>query len=172
MTRQHPGGVRRIENANARPPHPEEGVTAGGIAQSICWRWFRVCAGFGSEFLQDLVQDFCKGLAEDFPAGGISQGVAQDFLHGFCRGFCNRFSRKISPESLQKPSGRVPGASPGPPRTIPERLQTGSQNNFKTLTPKVLCILCASSRKLSLLGSFWDPAGAQKSIKDRLFPEK
>ena len=34
-----------IENASARPPHPEEGVTAVGIAQSICWNWFKNFAG-------------------------------------------------------------------------------------------------------------------------------
>ena len=29
---KHPGGVRRIEDASARPPHPEEEVTAEGVA--------------------------------------------------------------------------------------------------------------------------------------------
>ena len=110
-------------------------------------------------FLQDLVQAFCKGFADDVPAGGISQGVAQDFLHDFCRCFCSVFSRENLSECLQKPSGRVPGASPEPPRTVPERLQTASQNNFKKIMPNVLRTL----DDFALWGSFWSllaPSGA------------
>ena len=43
LTRQHPGGVRRIEDASARPPHPEEGM---------------LCEGGSSENMQDFMQGF------------------------------------------------------------------------------------------------------------------
>ena len=33
--RQHPVGVRRIEDASARPPHPEIVVTEDGVAQKV-----------------------------------------------------------------------------------------------------------------------------------------
>ena len=33
--RQHPVGVRRIEDASARPPHPRKDGPAGGVAQSV-----------------------------------------------------------------------------------------------------------------------------------------
>ena len=112
-----------IEDASARPPHPENVVTAGKIAQSVCvilcrifarvaqekmmWKmcswtlflfhtsqnniitvslagvrvdsaifWFSeivATAGNGcSDFLLDLILEFCKGCAEYFPAGGVS----------------------------------------------------------------------------------------------------
>ena len=34
LARQHPGGVRRIEDASARSPHPEMAGPADGVAQS------------------------------------------------------------------------------------------------------------------------------------------
>ena len=30
-------GVRWIEDTSARPPHPKEDLTAGGVAQSMVW---------------------------------------------------------------------------------------------------------------------------------------
>ena len=33
--RQHPAGVRRIEDASARPPHPKMAGPADGVAQSV-----------------------------------------------------------------------------------------------------------------------------------------
>ena len=33
--RQHPVGVRRIEDASARPPHPKMAGPAEGVAQSV-----------------------------------------------------------------------------------------------------------------------------------------
>ena len=40
--RQHPVGVRRIEDASARPPHPKMAGPADGVAQSV----LGVYAGF------------------------------------------------------------------------------------------------------------------------------
>jgi len=50
--RQHPGGVRRIEDASARPPHPKSLCPAGGVAQVLCeflcWIFARLSRGFFS----------------------------------------------------------------------------------------------------------------------------
>ena len=35
LTRQHPGGVRRIEDASVRPLHPKMAGPADGVAQSV-----------------------------------------------------------------------------------------------------------------------------------------
>ena len=69
---------------------------------------------------------------------------------------------------LQKHSRRVPGACPEPPRTVPKRLQTGSQNNFKKKTQKVLTVFV----EFALLGSLSDPAGTPKSTKNGPGAEK
>ena len=107
-----------IENASARPPHPEEGVTAGGIAQSICWNWFK---------------NFARVLRRFSCGCGFSQGVAQDFLHDFCHCFCNVFSREKSsrmpPETLREGPRSIPGASQNGPRTSPDRLAEQLQKN-------------------------------------------
>ena len=119
-----------IENASARPPHPEEGVTAGGIAQGICWNWFK---------------NFAKVLRRFSYGCGFSQGVAQDFLHDFCRCFRSVFSREKSsrmpPETLREGPRSIPGASQNSPRTSPDRLSEQLQKtNAKSADH--LCRIC------------------------------
>ena len=117
--------------------------------------------------------EFCriwfKGFAEVFLRLWVLPGCRSRFSTRFLPLFLQRiFSRKILQNASGNPSGRVPGASPEPPRTVPERLQTGSQSNFKKITPKVLTIIV----KFTLFGSFWDPAGAPKSTKNGPGAEK
>ena len=121
----------------------------------------RVFAGIGSRILQG----FCRGFLTVVGSPRVSLKI---FYTIFAVVFAAYFLEKNLPECLQKPSGRVPGASPEPPRTVPERLQTGSQSNFKKITPKVLTTFV----KFALLGSFLDPAGAPKSTKNGPGAEK
>ena len=93
------------------------------------------------------------------------------------RSICNRllhdlrsipvriFSRKKPPECLQKSSGRVPGASPAPPRTIPERLQTGSQSNFEKNRAPMAAHDCQNASAQLSKPSGWRFLGPGRSPK-------
>ena len=115
------------------------------------------------ECLLDLVQELCKGFAEDFPAGGVSPRVPLKI-------FCKIFAREPSRKNIEKSSKIHPGGSPEASRTTPGVSQNGPRTAPGTLTAQARAYeakkCCASLTNRRLLGSFWDPAGTQKSRKN------
>ena len=86
----------------------------------------------------------------------------------FASVFATNFLGHDIPECLQKPSGRVPGASPGPPRTVPERLRADLPNNFERIAPKVLTIFC----EIDTFGMILRPGRSPKIDKNPTFLRK
>ena len=87
------------------------------------------------------------------------------FFSIFANVFATDFLGHGIPKCLQKPSGRVLGASPGPPRTVPEHLRTDSRNNFERITPNVPIISC----EIGTFGMILGPGRSPRIIKNPTF---
>ena len=120
------------ENASARPPHPQEEVTAGGVAESLCWIW---CGSFGKGFAEDFYRKIDHGI--NFPSENQCENHPKIFA-------------KSHRKNIENSSNIGPGGSKRAPEWLWEALRHASGTKLHVGVPKVPNYFC-------FLASFWDP---------------